>query len=200
MKFYGAGSGSGRTVIDSGSVVTTITIDGTGSPAEDGLGAFIWKGTGANTLRAQSGSISVAPFNGDVATISTLSTGAATVDIGAGVTLTTIDVESGDVVSRSNLPTLTMDGGTVTVLDDSTTTTITINGGLVRWASTGNLGTVVVGGPSGATLDFAPNRVGKLVTGTCTLKAGGQIIDPARVVTFNNDIARGSDVREISAR
>ena len=57
-KGVGSGSGTGRCKIKTGAVVCTATVDGTGTPIENGVEAFLWAGTHAsNSMVVNKGSV-----------------------------------------------------------------------------------------------------------------------------------------------
>lgn len=195
----GEGSGSGRIKLDSGSTQTAITIENTGSSAEFGIEALLWKGTQAsNTLDVLDGSVGVAPFGGEIATLLTLRETAGTVRCGLGTTLATVSNQSGNLTVHSNIDTsLTNAAGTVLVGGSATVAILNANGGTVDYQSSGLIGVANIGGPSGATLDFSGRNVARTIT-TCNLNSGGQIIDPLRTGTYT--VVIGSDVESIEAR
>jgi hypothetical protein len=119
----GTGSGSGRSKWDTGSVQTTIYLDGTGSSSETGLPAFQWKGTHAsNALYATKGTFGACLFAGETATLAVLDVGyaasrAGDVDFqaGTGLTWTTAKQTGGKVALNSGGTTYTQTGGKATV-------------------------------------------------------------------------------------
>lgn len=126
----GDGSGSGRVKINTGSVQTTIYMDGMGSPAESGLPAFIWKGTHAsNLLFATKGSMGACIFGGEVATILTIDvafqtnrSGDVTFSAQTGLTWTTLNQTGGQLTLFSAGTTQNVSGGTCTQKEGAITT------------------------------------------------------------------------------
>jgi len=196
----GEGSGSGRIKLDSGTTQTAITIENTGSSAEFGIEAFLWKGTHAsNTLDVLDGNVGVAPFGGESATLTTLRQTLGTVRCAAGSTLTTVSNQSGNLSLHSNVTTLTNATGTILVGGAATVGTLNANGGTVDYQSSGTITTANIGGPSGATVDFSGSNLPRTIT-TCNLDSGGQIIDPLRTVTYTNGIALGTNAETVEVR
>ncbi|MCH7989759.1 MAG: hypothetical protein IID46_11515, partial [Planctomycetes bacterium] len=163
------GQGSGRIKINGGSVQTTLNIHNTGTADESGLGAVIWKGTHAsNVINITKGSLDVAPFAGEIATISTLRVGFrdnplgdSTVRLSDGVTLTTINVSGGNVSADSDITTLTQTNG-VTTLFSGDITTLALDSGQCFYRGTGTLATVTIN--ANAELNFDQELRGRTIT------------------------------------
>jgi trimeric autotransporter adhesin len=195
----GRGSGSSRIKIDSGTVQTAVVVERTGGTAEDGLPAVIWKGTNAsNTMEVVNGTVGVARFGGELATLTTLLVTNGDVHCGAGSSLNTVSNEAGNIECFSNLFSLTVSSGTVTVGGDATCATLNLNGGVVFYESSGTITTANVGGPNGAELDCSKDGSSRTIT-TTNLKPGGLITDPLQTITYTNGVAISSDVRSLSA-
>jgi hypothetical protein len=192
----GDGDGSPFTMHDYGSVQTACTVRNTGSAAVDGLKAFIFKGTHAsNTLKVESGSVDIAPFAGEVATLATLTaTGDADVRTSLGTTLGTVNADGSatvDIESAAALADITAinvrDSATVTLRGDNPVTTVTIDGSGAKLDCRSS-GTVTTGNLyPGATLDLASNPSGITFTalniyGPCTIN------DPNGKLTVTNSI------------
>ena len=195
----GAGSGSSQIKIDSGITQTAITVESTGSPPI-GLEAFLWKGTHAsNTLEVHEGTVGVAAFGGEVATIATLLNTTGTVRCSDDTTLTTVTNESGNMELHSNVTTLTNASGTILFGGLATLTTLNFEGGTVNYQSSGTITTANIGGAlRGATLDFSGDNSARTIT-NCNLNLNGRIRDPLQTVTYTNGILLGSGVELVSA-
>ena len=188
----GPGSGSGRIKLNQGAAQTAVTVRNTGSSVETGLPALLWKGTHAsNLVSVFKGSVGVAVFGGETATIATLRvdyvsnvSGDADVRLGSGVTLTTITKPGGTLEVNSNATTITHLGGTLHHIS-GTITTLTIDGGEVYSYGVGTITTINVG--SGAKADFGRAVLGITVT-NCNLYEKGTLLDPNGRVTFSNGI------------
>jgi trimeric autotransporter adhesin len=189
----GSGAGSGRIKLDGGVTQCNLTVHNSGSPAETGVRAIVWKGTHAgNTVTVHKGSFAAAPFGGEVATIATLKQGYQTnvagdsdVLLGAGCTLTTVTKSGGSLEINSSLTSLNQSAGETTIVAGSPGT-LSISGGAVHYRTSGTYTLATVSG--GGELDFRQDLQPRTGTNT-TLKAGGVLRDPAKTVTFTNPIA-----------
>ena len=196
----GEGTGSGRIKLDTGSVQTAINIEGMGGAAEgSALEAFLWKGTNAsNTLEVHEGTVGVARFGGETATIATLKAAGGEIFLGSGTTLTTVDNESGVIEIYSNTTTITNSSGTITIGGSATVGTLNHEGGTVNYLSSGTITTCNLGGPINATLDFSGDNSARTIT-TLNLKPSFTIEDPFKTVTYTTiNIGAGQDVRSWS--
>lgn len=197
----GDGTGSGRIKLDSGSAgPSVVKVYATGSPAESGLEALLWKGTNATgAMEVISGSVGIAAYGGETATLTTLDVTSGTVRCGAGLTSTTITNHLGTIFTSSNATTITSGGGSVDILGSATVTNLTIEGGTCNYRSSGTATTVIVGGEQvDALIDCSGDGTARTFT-TTTMKQNGRIVDPIQTITYTNDIARGANVREITA-
>ena len=188
----GPGNGSGRLKINTGSVQTTINVFATAAGLESGLEAFLWKGTHAsNTVEITRGSMGVAVFGGETATIATIRCGyqqslASDVSMrcGTGTTLTTIEKSGGDLTIQSNSVTINHVDGTLAILA-GTVTTLNVDGGTVYYQSTGTVTTLNVG--DDATVDYSRDMSARTVT-ACNLYSRGSIQDPYKSVVWTAGI------------
>ena len=183
---YGPGQGSGRIKIDTGTDQTAVLVDGTGSPEESSVEAFLWKGTNASnvmTVRGNS-SVGVAVFGGEVATLATLTTDEeCQVRCGTGATLGTIVHRGGELTINSAVGTsLTVYVGTVTINGTGTVAQLTILGGTVVYNTTGTLGGSTVINGDGI-LDFSKDPRTKTVTNPIDCQGTGRVLDPDKAVT-----------------
>lgn len=190
----GRGQGSNRIKIDNEASQATIVVESTG-PATGDMEAFLWKGTNINnSLEVHEGTVGVAVFGGETATISTLLNTSGTVRLGAGVTVTTITNRVGNLELYSDVTTLTSDGGSVLVGGDATVMTVNLDNGRLEYESSGTITTANIG----STFDVAGDASARTIT-NCVLQPGGQIIDPLQTITFTNGITLDSEVRSVSA-
>jgi trimeric autotransporter adhesin len=186
----GAGAGSGRIKLDTIAVQTALTVNGTGSSADTGLEALLWKGTHAsNTLTVNKGSVGVARFAGETAVIATLRVGYitnvggdATVYCASGVTLTTVNESGGKLTTNSACTTFTQTGGIAT-LNVGNVTTLSVLGGTCYYRGVGTIGTLNVEG----TIDFSQDQRGRTVS-DCEVYGKGAIKDPFKTVTWSAGI------------
>lgn len=186
----GDGQGSGRIKIDFYSIQTTCTIQNSGSAAESGVPSILLKGTHAsNVLNLVKGSVGVAFFAGESATIATVNVGYyanvngdSTLIMGSGVSLTTIKQSGGSVVAESNVTTLTQYGGAFTMRGAATIATATIEGTLFD-ESTGTFTTLTILGKY--------DRRHSMAAKTCiniSLYKGAEWHDPFKCVSYYNPI------------
>jgi hypothetical protein len=196
----GEGNGSGRIKIDSGDDICALTVLNTGTSADE-LPAFIWKGTNAgNTLVQRGGSVGVAVFGAETATLSTFTVHDGELALGAGVTLSgALVVNGGSVTIRSLIDgSLTVNGGTVLIEGTGNVDQLTVRGGTVIYNTSGTLGgaTVVSGG---GVLDFS--RASTSVTVTNPIDVQGEtarVLDPfKRTGAVVLDLNEGSSLAQI---
>jgi len=193
----GEGSGSGRIKINTGSVQTALTLLDSGYSLEDGLKSVIWKGTHAsNAVAITKGSLDIAPFAAEVATVLTLKEGYfenidddSDVRCGSGVTLGTVTKNGGQLTcdnTAAAITALTQTAGDTTIYGiTNAVTALTIYGGAVHYNTAGTLTACTVG--AGATLDFRQDMRAKTVS-AITAYPGAAIYDPAAVVTWTTGI------------
>ena len=188
----GDGQGSGRIKIDTGADIAVITVLNTGTSAETGVKTFIWKGTGAtNTMLVTKGSVDVARFAGEAATLSVLQIGYQTnqagdvdIRIGSGVTLTIVSKTGGTAELSCGSTTFTHNGGEATLIDGAITT-LTVEGGTIYDCTNDTIGTVTVG--SDGIVDCSRSMKAHTHTTVVMYKAA-TYLDPFKVVTHTNDI------------
>lgn len=191
----GPGQGSQRIKRDGGSVQTSLSVRNTGSSAETNLEAMQWKGTNvSNIVEVTKGSVAIAGYGGDTATVATLRIGYqdgqssdATVRCGPGTTLTTITQTGGSLQIESAVTTLNNSGGTVTVLGSGAIGTLTNYSGTVVHLGTGTV-TTYTAGPGAALSRDGRNLAGVTFTNT-TIQTGASISDPGGTITFTNPIS-----------
>lgn len=188
----GVGSGSGRIKLDTGTGQTTLNVRGMANTIEPGVEALLWKGTHAsNSVQVSRGSVGIAVFAGESATVATLSVGYrsnqasdSSVKCGGNATLTTVNQSGGFLTIASNAATITMTAGELTITAGAFTT-INIRGGKVIYKSTGTASSVTVG--KGGELDFTQDMRGRTIT-SLDLSAGATLRDPFKTVVFTNGI------------
>lgn len=200
----GVGQGSSRIKLDAGTVQTTLSVKQTSTGAEPNLEALQWKGTHvANVVNVLRGSVAIAGYGGDVATVATLTVGFitsqstdATVRCGPGCTLTTINMSGGTLEINSGATTIIKGSGNLTIKGAANVTTLTDDAGTTVYQGTGTITTANVG--NAATLDFSQDMRARTVT-TCNLYSGAALADPFGTVVFTNPLhllrCRIADVR-----
>jgi len=194
----GPGSGSGRIMLNNGSVQTLLNQFNSGSPLESTLKAVVWKGTHiSNVVNVFGGSLDVAPFGGETAVIATLRVGddqagnglPPDVRCSAGVTLTTIRVARGTVELNSAFTTLNQFGGEVLATAGNITTaeveSADGSGATFRYRGNGTIANLNIG--DGAVVDFSEVQSGCTVT-NCNVYGVCTILDPNKRVTWTNGI------------
>lgn len=187
------GSGGGRFKLDSGTGQVVMNVLDTGQAEESGIPAMLWLGTHAsNVINITKGSLGIAFFAGESATVATLrvgyrqnKSGDSDVVCGDGTTLTTIEQSGGTLEIDSNVTTITMTDGESQILGSSTVATLNVDGGSCRYQSTGTATTINVGG--GGLVDFSRDMQSRTVT-NCVLNERSSLRDPFKTVTFTNDI------------
>ena len=191
----GEGSGASRIKINFGSVQTGVEIQSTGSSEEFGIPAVLIIGTHAsNTIDVVAGSVGVAVFGGESATVATLTHAqAADVLCGAGCTLTTV-AGTGQITINSAATTITQSAGLVTVIGSGAVTTLTLKSGQCTYRSSGTITTATIGG----VLDCSQDSTARTIT-NCTLRRGGQILDPHSTITYTNGIGLDGQVNNVAA-
>lgn len=186
----GEGRGSGRIKINVGTNQTAVNVRATGTGLDQDVPALLWKGTHAgNVMNATAGSIGVAWFGGETATLATLTVGyvqSRETDVkliaGAGLSLTTLSMSGGQVTLAAGLTTITKNGGTLVLLAGSVTTW-TDDQGTSAYLGTGTITTLNVG--SGCSFEFTRDMRARTVTNT-NLYRGSSTLDPFGTVTFTN--------------
>tara|TARA_R110000868_G_scaffold113676_2_gene304901 strand:- start:362 stop:1666 length:1305 start_codon:yes stop_codon:yes gene_type:complete len=193
---HGDGQGSGRLKINFGSVQTACTVVNTGTTAETGLSAFLFRGThSSNVLSVFGGTVGVAQLAGQSATLATLNitstTGGnrfATVYCGTGLGTGVTVVQSGGALTlNAGTTSLTIHGGTCT-LEAGAHPIIDNQGGYIVANTSGTLAGTSLTVGSTATLDFDQSAVAKTVTADITCYRGATVKNGnATLATLNLD-------------
>jgi hypothetical protein len=193
---HGDGQGSGRIKINFGSVATTCTVVNTGTSAETGLSAFLFRGTNAsNVLNIYGGTVGIAQLAGQSATLATLNvtstTGGnrfATVYCGTGLgTGVAVSMSGGNLTLNAGTASLAIYGGTVT-LEAGAHPIINNQGGILIANTSGTLAGTSITIGSTATLDFDQSAATKTVTADITCYRGATVKNGnATLATLNLD-------------
>lgn len=168
-------------------------IEAYGSPVA-GRKALYLKGSALTTVEIAKGFVGLASFPNETATITTLLVGRglrgdANVDVGSGVTLTTLTQNGAEVMQRCATDTTNVSGAAVwTSTGTGTIGTLNINGGEAYPESTG---TVTAINLYGGLLDLTRDRSPRTVT-TCNLipRFGDITIRYGSWITFTNELVR----------
>lgn len=189
--------------IDTGTNATTGTIFDSASQGTDGLESVIWKGVEAtNIIRVRGGKVGIATSKpGDAATLATLQLlgqdSNTSVHIGAGVTLTTLTQQTGDVKLECAVTTINQDGGALTTEGTGTITTAYISG-VFKSNSTGTITNLHV--EPGGLADFTGSTAARTVTNAAITGDGKinaalpTVSGAAHAITFSTgvDCIRGA--------
>lgn len=189
----GDGQGSGRIKINTGNTDATVSIYNSGSEVETDIPTVLLSSLGANSVvNVYKGSVGIAYFAGETATVATLRVGYlenqigdATVVCGSGVTLTTIVKTGGSLEIESNVTTVTQDAGDITIGGAATVTTLNLNGGMAYDRSTGTFTTVNL--LASAVYDLRRSLAAKTIT-NLNLYKDASFLDPQGIATITNGI------------
>lgn len=185
----GEGQGSDRIKLDNSNIQTALQVLGTGGGEAD-LPALLWKGTHAsNVVNVIRGSVGIAVFGGETATVATLRAGwrdseesDASVRAGSGLALTTLVQLGGDVELLAGLTTVTKTSGSLRIAAGNVTTW-TDQDGESFYDGTGTIGTLKLG--TDASMDFGGESQACTVTNAVLLNAGASLIDRGSRATFS---------------
>lgn len=155
-------SGTGESWINLGATAVSPQIFKTASNSAGKRGLYL-KGTNITTLNIVGGSVGVAMVHGDVSTITTVRVLGSGSDLilGAGVTLTTIDVYAGKVLINCAATTVRVYGGEVRTRETGAITNLTVYGGTVYPESTGTITNWV---QYGGDVDFTRSGAARTIT------------------------------------
>jgi hypothetical protein len=190
----GEGSGSGRIKLNTNTAQTNMLVLNSGQ-AEGTHPAVIWKGTHvSNVLRVYKGSVGVAIFGGETATLEDMDVGYQTrqdtdseVILGRGADVDDIQQSGGSLTiggeAGDAIETLVQTGGTSTINGSDGLDSLTIRGGRCYYNSTGTLGGNPIVSGSGI-LDFTQDMRAKTVTNPIEVYGNdSQVIDSFVVVS-----------------
>lgn len=169
-----------------GATACVVYITGNGNP---GLGnePVDWIGTsGSSTVEVIQSGIVIANGFGEVALVDSIKGVGASVTLGSGVTVNSVNIDSSTVSSRCNIATLIMNNqSSVTMLDTSTLGTVRIESGRLNFISSGNITSLVIG--SGGVADFSGSR-DPITIASVDLNEGGTLLDPYQRCTFTTGV------------
>ncbi len=168
-------NGSGQAYIDIGSAAIDVQVLGTATAASGERGLYL-KGSAIDELAILGGNVGVAAIHGETATVTTCRVTGSSADVwlGAGMTLTTLQVNAGTVRLRCAATTVTVYGGTVYTEEAGAITTMTVDGGTVYPNSSGTVTTLNMDGGS---VDFTRSGLARTVS---TLKQ-----NPGSTLTYD---------------
>jgi hypothetical protein len=171
-------NGSGQSWIDIGSAAIDVQILGTATASTGERGLYL-KGSAIDELAILGGNVGVAAVHGETATVTTCRVTGPTADVwvGAGTTLTTLNVSQGTVRLRCAATTVTQYGGTLYTEESGAITTINLEGGTLYPNSSGTITTL---NADGGTADFTASGLGRTVS---TLKQ-----NPGSAITYDPSV------------
>lgn len=191
----GEGSGSGRSIFDANGSNPAITVAATGQSIERGVPALLIINTGATTtLDVTKGSVGIAFFAGETASLNTLDisyqtsqAGDVTLVCGSGVTIAgTIHQTGGKLTVESNVTALIQDAGEATFNGTATLNMADING-TVYDNSSGLWQDIEI--KAKGKYDHRRSMVAKTINGHIWIDDGGEFHDPYEVVTVPDGFA-----------
>ena len=172
-------SGTGEAHLDVGGSAVNMTVHTTGGAAIGSYGLTI-KGTGIATLSVKGGKVGIATdVPADSATITTLRCMGGHTTVGAGTTVTNIDVgNGGTALVKTDCADLDIRSGLVTTgVDAAITGSVTLWGGRLIHNSTGTIASAII---QGGELDVSRGGLDVTIT-TVKLNEGSFIYDPESV-------------------
>lgn len=186
----GLGSGSAMIKLNTGTNATTIDVVSTGTPQTQGAPVLWWIGVnGANVVTINSGYVGLAYELETVATVGTINVGQSTVgpivQMGVGLTWTTVNAMGGTTYALSGGTTLTTFPGAkfyTTGVANCNITTWNGSGGTFVPNAPGIVGTSTM---SGAELDMTQDPRAKTFT-NMTANHGSIINDPDKRIAWTN--------------
>jgi hypothetical protein len=193
---YGAGAsvGSGRIMIDTGSVASIITIFDNAPVATDTDKPAIrlLANNAATVIHVKKGSVGVAFEAGETSTVGTINetfvnniNTDASLFIGVGVTMSALNKKGGDCILGCSVANITNEAGDMITHGTGAVLNFNVNGGTVTSNSTGTITTLSVDGTGIA--DFSQSSEARIVT-TAKIDPGGKIIYDPGIVDMTNKI------------
>ena len=183
----GTPAGSKRLNLDFGSVTAVaIVVTSTATTATDTNREplRLLTANAGSTLFVISGKVAVADEPSQTSTLTSADISDGDLSLGAGLTITTLNITGGTARLNSAATTINIDGGTVETAGSGAVTTVNVNGGTINSNSTG---TITAINARAGTTDFLGSQQTRTVT-TVTLSRGAQLNIDTGVVTLTNDI------------
>ena len=185
--------GSGRIKLDFGTVTTQIINYFMATSADSPKPALriICNDVSTTLKEHRKGSVGIASGSGETATLASAAIsyatniGAdATLEIGPGVTITTIAAIGGETTVGCAATTITSKAGTMVTHGSGAITTLTVDGGNVTPTSTGTITTCTA---ASGTVDFTQSAEARTVT-NLTISPLANVLVDLNSVTLTNDI------------
>lgn len=191
--YYGIGtpSGSGRIKLNLGAVVSTVTISYAGISADTNKPAIRLRANNVNTIiHIRRGIVGIAYETGETATVGIINVGWSAnrandsdVEIGPGVTLTTLNKTGGECVLRCAATNVNCDYGDLITEGTGAITTATMRGGKLIPNSTGTITTLNI--IENGSADFTLSNAARTIT-TAKVGGNGKIkYDPSVLILTN---------------
>lgn len=187
-----SGNGSSRIMINTGSTESAITVEGSANSLDTSKQSIrLLADSATTTLGVLKGNVGVAQQPGETARIGTISLSYntskeadANVVVGAGVTLTTMNKNSGICYLGCAATTVNHDAGTLYTFGSGAITTVNQEGGTFYSNSSGTITALnVISG----TADFTKSLKARTVT-TAKIDATGSIVYDPSILTLTNQI------------
>ena len=198
-------SGSSRIKLDLGTVASDVIVYHTANSADTNKPACRLLANNGSTLirEIRSGDVGLASETGETATIisalvsyNTIIGTDASLVIGAGVTITTLNCIGGETSMKCAVTTATSNGGSLVISGTGAVTTLNIDGGNVTPVSTGTITTCNV---TSGTANFIASAEPRTVT-TLKLDAPGAVNFDPSVLTITNNIETFSSSGRVQYR
>ncbi len=173
-------NGTGQVWIDVGADATPVRVTRTASVLNGQFGVTI-VGSAIASIRVDSGSVGVAPYAGQTATVVTGWLVAGSLTYGSGVTATTWLQSGGTGELGCAGTTVSVDAGTLKTVGSGAITTMNNNGGTVYSESSGTITTL---NQVKGTTDFSGSRTARTVTSIAF--TGGTFILDSTIITLTN--------------
>lgn len=193
-EYFGTGTvpaGSSLIKLDLGATAAAVDIFNAGTPLTTAAPAIYIKANSASTVvRIRKGKVAIAPNTGETTTVGTIQVSYvsnqatdAVVQIGSGVTLTTLLCKGSDTTLLCAATTVTQEAGTLKTEGAGAIGTVKVTGGTATLNSTGTITLLEVSKTGLA--DFTKSSAGRTVS-TAKLDPDGRIKADPSVITFSN--------------
>lgn len=181
-------AGSGTAYINIEAAAISPDIRGTATASVTGGAGLYLKGSAIATLAPTgTSSVAVAFFGGETSAITTARCigSSGTLILGAGCTLTTVQVTSGTLTVKAACTTLDVQGGTAYTIGSGAITTVTVDDGTAYLYSSGTITTLTM---AGGTVDMLGGGIARTVT-TCNHN-GGTLRQDSGTVTITTYVKK----------
>lgn len=190
-------SAASTIAINTGSVATTCRIYGSNNTGSGGVDPVTWKGAhSSNVLYIHGGRVGIATMlpsdTASVPTINVIGDPQTSVNIGSGVTMTTLVYKGGNVLLQCAATTVNMDKGELETRGTGAITTVRVGNGNFRSNSTGTITNLHA--ENGGTVIFDGSLAPRTVT-NAYVHGSGRIIanlptveGSAHPITFTNGV------------